>query len=142
MLGIKISLSSVDRILQRYGRCLKHRKKRQKYKGIRRPDIRMAGDLVEIDTIHLYNPISKTKRYIYTVIDVYSRMAYAKAYDEIRPGLALRTILEAQNYMGIRFKTVQSDNGSGFSSYFEDRLTSQGISIRSEERRVGKECRL
>jgi len=130
VLGIKISLSSVDRILQRYGRCLKHRKKRQKYKGIRRPDIRMAGDLVEIDTIHLYNPISKTKRYIYTVIDVYSRMAYAKAYDEIRPGLALRTILEAQNYMGIRFKTVQSDNGSGFSSYFEDRLTSQGISIR------------
>lgn len=130
VLGIKISLSSVDRILQRYGRCLKHRKKRQKYKGIRRPDIRMAGDLVEIDTIHLYNPISKTKRYIYTVIDVYSRMAYAKAYDEIRPGLALRTILETQNYMGIRFKTVQSDNGSGFSSYFEDRLTSQGISIR------------
>ncbi len=57
-------------------------------------------------------------------------MTYAKAYDEIRPGLALKTILEAQEYIGVKFKTVQSDNGSEFSSYFEDRLTSQGINIR------------
>lgn len=130
VLGIKVSLSSVCRILQRHGRYAKRRKKRQKYKGIRRPDIQKAGDLVEIDTVHLYNPISKTKRYIYTVIDVYSRMSYAKAYDEIRPGLALRTIFEAQEYMGLKFRTVQSDNGSEFSSYFEDRLVSQGIAIR------------
>lgn len=130
VLGIKVSLSSVCRILRRHGKYTKRRKKRQKYKGIKRPDVQKAGDLVEIDTIHLYNPISKTKRYIYTVIDVYSRMAYARAYDEIRPGLALKTILEAQGYMGIRFRTVQSDNGSEFSSYFEDRLISQGIFIR------------
>lgn len=130
VLGIKVSLSSVCRILRRHGKYAKRRRKRQKYKGIKRPDVQKAGDLVEIDTIHLYNPISKTKRYIYTVIDVYSRMAYARAYDEIRPGLALKTILEAQDYMGIRFRTVQSDNGSEFSSYFEDRLISQGIFIR------------
>ena len=130
ILGISISLSSVCRILKRHGRYAKHRKKRQKYKGLKCPDIQKAGDLVEIDTIHLYNPISKTKRYIYTIIDVYSRMTYAKAYDEIRPGLALKTILEAQEYIGVKFKTVQSDNGSEFSSYFEDRLTSQGINIR------------
>lgn len=130
VLGIKVSLSSVCRILQRHGQCVKHRKKRQKYKGLKRPDIQKAGDLVEIDTIHLYNPISKARRYVYTVIDIYSRMAYAKAYDEIRPGLALKTIFEAQEYMQIKFRAVQSDNGAEFSSYFEDRLASQGIAIR------------
>lgn len=130
VLGVKISLSSVCRILRRHGKYTKRRKKRQKYKGIKRPDAQKAGDLVEIDTIHLYNPISKTKRYIYTVIDVHSRMTYARAYDEIRPGLALKTILEAQDYMGIRFRTVQSDNGPEFSSHFEDRLIAKGIAIR------------
>lgn len=130
VLGIKVSLSSVCRILRRHGKYTKRRKKRQKYKGIKRPDVQKAGDLVEIDTIHLYNPISKTKRYIYTVIDVYSRMAYARAYDEMRPGLALKTILEAQDHMGIKFRTVQSDNGSEFSSHFEERLIAQSITIR------------
>lgn len=130
ILGISISLSSVCRILKRHGRYAKRRKKRQKYKGLKRPDIQKAGDLVEIDTIHLYNPISKTKRYIYTIIDVYSRMTYAKAYDELRPGLAVKTILEAEQYIGVRFTMVQSDNGAEFSSYFEERLSHHGISIR------------
>lgn len=130
VLGVKISLSSVCRILERHGRYRKRRKKRQKYKGLSRPDVKQAGDLVEIDTIHLYNPISKEKRYVYTVIDVYSRMAYARSYDEIRPGLALKTILEAEAYMGIKFIIVQSDNGTEFSSYFEDQLVARGMKIR------------
>ena len=88
---------------------------------------------MEIDTIHLYNPISKTKRYIYTVIDVYSRMTYAKAYDEIRPGLALKTILEAQEYIGVKFKTVQSDNGSEFSSSGQFFVRSVGLATLNQQ---------
>lgn len=130
VLGIRISLSSVCRILKRHGRYAKPRKKRQKYKGLRRPEVKQAGDLVEIDTVHLYNPISKEKLYIYTVIDVYSRMTYARSYDQLKPGLSLKTILEAEAYMGIKFDTVQSDNGLEFSSYFEDRLISHGINVR------------
>lgn len=129
-LGIKVSLSSVRRILERNGKLHKKRRKRSKYKGLPRPRILKPGDLVEIDTIHLYNPLSGTKRYIYTVIDVYSRMAYAKAYDELRPGLAARTILEAETCFGIKFAMVQSDNGAEFSSYFEDQLTRHNIAIR------------
>ena len=130
VLCIRISLASVRRILERYGKNKKRRKKRNKYKGIRRPNVLAPGDLVETDTIHLYNPITGKKRYIYTVIDLYSRMAYARAYDELRPGLALRTILEAQAQFGINFKVVQSDNGSEFSSYFENKLIERHIDIR------------
>ena len=37
------------------------------------------GELVQIDTVHYVNPLDRSKIYIYTVIDLYSRMAYAKA---------------------------------------------------------------
>ena len=131
VLCISISLSSVRRILKRHGRMNKpknHRNKR--YKGIPRPKVLTPGDLVEIDTIHLYNPITKGRRYIYTVIDLYTRMAYARVYKELRPINSLNTILEAEQYFGFNFKTVQSDNGLEFSKYFSDRLEKRGIQIR------------
>lgn len=130
VLSIEVSLSSVRRILERNNKVHKRRKKRSIGKGIPRPIILKPGDLVETDTIHLYNPLSGTKRYIYTVIDVYSRMTYAKAYDELRPGLTTKTILEAEQCFGIKFSMVQSDNGAEFSSYFEGQLTRHNIAIR------------
>ena len=119
------------RILKRHGRMdePKHHRNRQ-YKGIPRPQILYPGDLVEIDTIHLFNPITKQKRYIYTVIDLYTRMAYARVYKELRPLNSLNTIIEAEQYFGFRFRMVQSDNGLEFSKYFSDRLEKRGIKIR------------
>ena len=131
VLCIKISLSSVRRILKRHGKMKKPKfHKNRRYKGIPRPKVLSPGDLVEIDTIHLFNPISKQKRYIYTVIDLYTRMAYARVYKELKPINSLNTILEAEQYFGFSFKTVQSDNGLEFARYFETRLESRGIKIR------------
>lgn len=130
-LCIKISLSSVRRILKRHSRLEKYRKHKNKpYKGISRPKILSPGDLVEIDTIHLFNPIGKQKRYIYTIVDLYSRMAYARAYKELKPIHSLDTILEAEQYFGFNFKMVQSDNGLEFARYFETKLEAKGIQIR------------
>ncbi len=131
VLCIKISLSSVCRILKKHHKLKKTKShKNQQYKGIERPKALIPGILVETDTIHLYNPVSKTKRYVYTVIDVYTRMTYARVYDEIRPGLAIKTILEAEQYFGFKFYLVQSDNGPEFSKYFAERLKGQDIQIR------------
>ena len=130
-LCIKISLSSVRRILKRNGKMKKPKFHRNRqYKGIPRPEVLAPGDLVEIDTIHLFNPISKQKRYIYTVIDLYTRMAYARVYKELKPINSLNTILEAEEYFDFKFKMVQSDNGLEFARYFETRLESKGIKIR------------
>ena len=131
VLYINISLSSVRRILKRHHRITKpkyHRNRR--YKSIPRPKVLSPGDLVEIDTIHLFNPISKQKRYIYTVVDLYTRMAYARIYKDLKPIHSLNTILEAEQYFGFSFKTVQSDNGLEFARYFETRLEAKGIKIR------------
>ena len=131
VLCITISLSSVRRILKRHHRMEKpktHRNKR--YKGIKRPAVLLPGDLVEIDTIHLFNPITKQKRYIYTVIDLYTRMAYARVYKELKPINSLNTIDEAERYFNFKFKMIQSDNGLEFGNYFSDRLEKRGIRIR------------
>ena len=131
ILCISISLSSVRRILKHHHRIEKpkyHRNRR--YKGLLRPKILNPGDLVEIDTIHLFNPISKQKRYIYTVIDLYTRMAYARVYEDLKPGHSIDAITEAEQYFGFKFKTVQSDNGLEFARYFETRLEAKGIQIR------------
>lgn len=131
ILCISISLSSVRRILKRHNTTNRHKyHKNRRYKGTPRPKVLTAGDLVEIDTIHLYNPINKQKRYIYTVIDLYTRMAYARVYKELKSINSLNTIIEAEQYFGFKFKTVQADNGLEFSKYFADRLTNKGIRVR------------
>ena len=123
VLGIDISLSSVRRILNRHHQTKAHkRRKRRRYKGIKRPTVLMPGDLVETDVIHLYKPVTGAKRYIYTVIDLYTRMSYARIYHKLKPSIAVNTILEAEAYFGFKFKVVQSDNGAEFSTHFENTL--------------------
>ncbi len=130
ILEIKISLSSVRRILKLHGYIRKVRKKLRSFKGIRRSDVLLPGGLVETDTIHLYNPVTGRKRYIYTVIDLYTRMSYAEVHDKISPGTALNAVLNAQRYFGFKFRMVQSDNGAEFSSYFENGLIRAQINVR------------
>ena len=70
--GVSVSLSTVKRVLSRYG-CLKKRslwKKQRRYPI--RPDIQKQGDLVEFDTIHFVDRSGK-REYVYTALDVYSR---------------------------------------------------------------------
>lgn len=130
-LGIRISLSSVKRIFRRhhiYDRVTKRR--RSYHKSLPRPVVLKPGSLVQTDTIHLIDPYTMKRTYVYTVIDLYSRMAYAKVHGVIRPGLAVRTILEAQADFGFSFDMVQSDNGMEFSSYFEQSLRAKNIQTR------------
>ncbi len=127
--GIKISLSSVRRILKR-NYAINGRKKRVRPDNPRRPHVTSPGELVETDTIHYVCPITKRRRYVYTIIDIYSRMTYAEVHSRILPGLAAETILKAQAEFGFKFNMVQSDNGPEFSRYFEQSLAKQNILTR------------
>jgi transposase InsO family protein len=128
--GVCISLSSVRRILRRHHCFDGARKPRIRYDQPRRPHITKPGELVQTDTVHYICPLTGRRRYVYTVIDLYSRMAYARVYPRILPGLAARTILEAQTTFGFHFVMVQSDNGPEFSRYFEERLHRSNIQTR------------
>lgn len=134
--GIQVSLSSVRRILRRHHCFDGARKKRVRPDNPRRPHVTKPGELVQTDTIHYICPLTKQRRYVYTVIDLYSRMAYAEVHERIGPGIAAKVIERAQVRLGFRFSMVQADNGTEFSRYFEDALARQGI--RTRHSRLGR----
>lgn len=119
--GIKVSLSSVKRTLAR-NYLLKKRSpwKKYHYSGLR-PKAEKPGDLVEIDTIHLWKN-QKERLYVYTLLDVCSRWAAAWATKKISAGNTLRFIEQAREHLPFNLKCLQSDHGSEFSGHFTDRV--------------------
>lgn len=128
--GIQISLSSVRRILKRNHAFDGVRKNRVKPDNPRRPHPTRPGELVQTDTIHYICPITYRRRYVYTVIDLFSRVAYAEIHDSIRPGIAADVIMRAQAHFGFNILMVQADNGPEFGRYFEQVLKSKTITVR------------
>lgn len=128
--GIKVSLSSVKRTLVREDLL----RPRSRWKRIRthteRPKALLPGDLVQIDTIHFIDWRSGQRFYIYTLIDLFSRTAYAEVHDKLRQTISLDVTLRAQKAMGFHFTTVQSDNGPEFQRYFYDMLQAKSIALR------------
>lgn len=125
--GINISLSSIKRVIKRNELW---RKKRRYRWNEKRPLPTAPGELIQTDTVHYVNPLSHSKMYIYTVIDLYTRMAYAKISPNLSEKGAAETIFEAQEFMNFPFKMVQSDNGAEFQNHFRGRLNSRGIKTR------------
>lgn len=115
--GIRISLRSVKRTLLRNGLTRKRSPWKKYHLSGERPKAIQPGDLVEVDTIHLMKD-EKRRIYIYTLIDVYSRWAYAYATKKLRAGASIGFVQMAQKKFAINFKCLQSDHGPEFSKYF------------------------
>lgn len=117
---VAVSLSSVKRTLDRMGLLKKRSPWKRYHTPIERPDVVKQGDLVQVDTVHLMRPEGRV--YVFTLIDVYSRWAYARAYPKANTQTALRFVQRAQRLASFRFKTLQSDHGSEWSQWFTDRV--------------------
>lgn len=119
--GVKVSLSSVKRTLDRSGLLKKRSPWKRYHPPIERPYPLKAGDLVQIDTVHLM--ISEKERiYIYVLIDVYSRWVYAKSYEKMSGAISLKFVKEAEKNSKFKFGMLQSDHGSEFGSWFVDQV--------------------
>lgn len=125
--GIVVSLSSVKRTIKRNELWRKKRKYRWNEK---RPLPTAPGELIQIDTVHYVNPLNRSRLYIYTAIDLHTRMTYAKVSPKLSEQGAIETIFAAQEFMGFSFKMVQSDNGAEFQKRFQQRLNTAGIKTR------------
>lgn len=129
---IVVSLSTVNRVLDRHGMLKKKSKWKRWHTQTDRPMPENPGDLVQVDTIHITKN-DYTRCYIYTLIDVHSRWAYAWVTDKIGSGKSLEFILKAREAAPFRFNCLQSDNGSEFGTFF-----SQNVGIRHRHTRVRK----
>jgi len=121
--NVLVSLSSVKRTLDRMGLLKKRSPWKRYHIPIMRPEVKKQGDLVQIDTIHLLNPEGH-RVYVFTILDVFSRWAYARAFKHAKTCTALKFIDQAQRLAPFPFRTIQSDHGSEFSQNFTDKVKS------------------
>ena len=120
-LGLKVSLATVNRTLDRYGYLKKKSLWKRFHPHVHRPTVAQQGDLVEVDTIH--RMVDEKKRvYVFALIDVYSRRAYAKAYARMNAATTLAFVREAEETLGFRFSTIQSDRGPEFGKWFVSQI--------------------
>jgi len=115
--GVVVPRNTIHRVLER-NYCLKKRSPYKRYHPHQeRPYALKSGDLVELDTIHLM--ISEKKRiYVFTLIDTYSRCAYAKCYEKMNAATSIRFLAEAQSMFSFHFNMLQSDHGPEFGNWF------------------------
>lgn len=118
---ISISLSSVYRILRdRY--LLKRKSPWKKFhRTCLGPEALKPGDLVQMDTIHIMTS-KKTRIYVYTLIDVFSRVGYARACSKISSGKSLEFLREARARLPFFVSCIQTDHGPEFGKYFSQRI--------------------
>lgn len=119
--GERVSLSSVKRILERKYLI----KKRSPWKRLHRYDTRpkalFPGALVQIDTIHLMMN-QKERLYVYTLLDVYSRFAFAHAVPRIGASVSVSFVRSALRHIPFSVTCLQSDHGPEFSTHFTQRI--------------------
>lgn len=119
--GVAVSLSSVKRTLDRTGLLNKRSPYKRFHPHVDRPHIEHAGDLVQLDTIHLMVD-AKKRIYVFVLIDVYSRWVYAKAYEKMNSARMLQFVREAQRASSFDFTMLQSDHGPEFGKWFVEQI--------------------
>ena len=119
--GISVSLSSVQRTLDRCGLLKKRSPWKRPHDFTPRPEVKYSGALLQTDTIHLLGP-DGIRIYIYTIIDLYSRWAYAEVVSKISAQTSVGFVLRAQKLATFKFEVIQTDHGSEFSTWFTNAL--------------------
>ncbi|MBI2047984.1 MAG: DDE-type integrase/transposase/recombinase [Parcubacteria group bacterium] len=119
--GVKVSLSSVKRTLERKYLIKKRSPWKRYHPHQDRPYALQSGDLVQIDTIH--RMVDEKKRvYVFVLLDVYSRWTYAKAFERMNAKTSIDFVLEAQKEACFHFNMLQSDHGPEFGKWFVERI--------------------
>jgi transposase InsO family protein len=127
--GMDISLSSVKRTLARTN-LIRHRSPWKKWHySLPRPRAEKPGDLLQIDTVHFVTSSGK-RFYVYTIIDLYSRWAYAEVVQKISAGNSILFLRNARKHATFNFVMVQSDNGPEFTQWFTSGIARMKIAHR------------
>ena len=133
-LSVKVSPSTVYRVLKRHGliertRKLKNNYKKKKQKGKKNRTRRgLRADkpgTILIDVKYLYW-CGKTF-YQFTAIDKFTRIGFAKVYSTKSSRNGKRFFQELEGYLPFKIERVQTDNGSEFLGELDEYLKKRGI---------------
>lgn len=106
--GVEVSLPSVQRTLDRLGMLKKRSTWKRPHDATPRLAVTHSGALLQVDTIHIIAP-DGSRIYIYTLIDLYSRWAYAEVIEHISAERSASFVLRAQRKAPFSFVMVQTD---------------------------------
>lgn len=127
--GVVVSLSSVKRTLDRSLLLKKRSPWKRPHDFTPRPIATSPGAMLELDTIHIIAP-DGSRIYVYTIIDLFSRWAYAEVAEKIGAIPSGQFVHRAQRRAMFRFQLVQTDHGSEFATWFTHTLWRMGIQHR------------
>lgn len=127
--GVNVSLSSVQRTLERCHLLKKRSPWKRPHDFTERPEAAFAGALVQLDTIHIMAP-DGSRIYVYTLIDLFSRFAYAEVVEKIGAEPSVQFVKRAKRAASFKFVMIQTDNGPEFSRWFTHGILRQGIAHR------------
>jgi len=127
--GVTVSLPSVQRTLSRLGMLKKRSLWKRPHDYTERPRATRPGALLEADTVHIMLP-DGSRLYVYTVIDLYSRWAYAEVLRKISAQASGAFIARAQTEATFHFGMVQTDNGGEFQKMFRFKIYKLGLTHR------------
>lgn len=127
--GVSVSLPSVQRTLDRLGFLKKRSPWKRPHDYTERPEATSPGRLLEADTVHIMLP-DGTRLYVYTIIDLFSRWAYAEVVKKISGAQSARFISHAKNIAPFDMKMIQTDNGPEFQKMFRFRIYKLGLTHR------------
>lgn len=127
--GLTTSLSSVQRTLSRLGLLKKRSLWKRPHDYTERPEATHPGALLEADTVHIMLP-DGSRLYVYTLIDLFSRWAYAEVAKKISAEASGAFIARAKREAPFPFGMVQTDNGGEFQKMFRFKLYNLGLTHR------------
>ena len=127
--GVTVSLPSVQRTLSRLGLLKKRSPWKRPHDYTERPEATHPGVLLQADTVHIMLQ-DGSRLYVYTLIDLYSRWAYAEAHQTISEVTSSDFIARAQATAPFPFSMIQTDNGGEFQKMFRFRIYKLGLAQR------------
>lgn len=115
--GISVSLCSVQRTLKRCHLLKERSPWKRPHDATPRPEATHAGALLQCDTVHFVLP-NGSRLYVYTLIDLFSRWAYAEVSANLRAYKSASFIARAEKKAPFTFQMIQTDHGPEFSTRF------------------------
>jgi transposase InsO family protein len=127
--GVLVSLCSVQRTLSRCRLLKKRSLWKRPHDATLRPEATHPGALLQCDTVHFVLG-DGSRLYVYTLIDLFSRWAYAEVSEKLRAYKSASFIARAQRKAPFIFEMIQTDHGPEFSTRFTHILQRKNLSHR------------
>lgn len=134
--NISVAISTVNRILKRQ-KLIGKRKRLPRKKHLKRYELAIAGERMQLDVKYLPYRIKGRQYYVYNIIDKASRWSYKRAFDSFGPGNTVMFLEDLLRVCPFPIQLIQTDNGVEFTNKF----ISQPIYNTPREHAMDRWCR-